>query len=529
MRTQFTNSAYLKNALERVLYARLASYIDENLKTLLQWHCNAHFNASNDNADRNPNTIAKLLLNADDHKGFLLPTELRTKELSILDVWVRERAFFMATVTRAEVLDRFRSRIGQIASGELSVQQARSLLREELDELRYEPSSGQEGTIKDLRTRERMNVALETNLLQVQGYGRWSRQQQTLDAFPAQRFVRVRMSKVPRGDWQDRFAQAVASTNSAGADIHSMTALVNHPCWTQLSVFGTPYPPFDFNSGMGLEPVDRQEAEDLGLLPDDNSVAEMMQPHDRGLNEGLESSPRIKDERLKTAIRETMQGLAKWEGNVLEFTDPNGTKPYSAEELVELWKEPLPDTFSKLPGKGLMQKQALIDWANDHEDFEKKYKNQYTDRWDDITRLHGRLKPADEVPSLYRGLKKSSEDVEGFLAGIKKNGYGVRDAYPVESWTKSEKSALHYARPHSRNFSVILEIENPNPAAFKDISPFIRELKHQNQLQKDTNPPITTESEWLFARGTKLKVRSISRDDEKRIIRINLQSERGTL
>ena len=49
-----------------------------------------------------------------------------------------------------------------------------------------------------------------------------------------------------------------------------MIALRNDPIWRKISRFGSPVPPFDFNSGMGLEEVNRFEAEALGVeLPED--------------------------------------------------------------------------------------------------------------------------------------------------------------------------------------------------------------------------------------------------------------------
>ena len=45
-----------------------------------------------------------------------------------------------------------------------------------------------------------------------------------------------------------------------------MIALKNDPVWTALSRFGRPWPPFDYDSGMGIADIDRETAETLGLL-----------------------------------------------------------------------------------------------------------------------------------------------------------------------------------------------------------------------------------------------------------------------
>ena len=79
-----------------------------------------------------------------------VPTELRTAELGLLPVWIRERSYFMAAVDRGEILDAFRTRAERVVAGDLTVHEARQQLHEDLDRMSYSPLPGQEGTIKDL-------------------------------------------------------------------------------------------------------------------------------------------------------------------------------------------------------------------------------------------------------------------------------------------------------------------------------------------------------------------------------------------
>lgn len=454
---------------------------------------------------------------SDAHKGMLMPTELRTAELSRLPVWVRERAFFMAAVDRGELLDSFATRMDKVVAGDLTVQEARQELHGELDKLGYAPQPGQEGTIKDLQSVRRMNVALETNVAQVQGYARWTRQQQALGGFPAQHFVRLRMSKVPRNNWHSRFADAVNRTTNAGANIPAMAALVNHPCWTALSVFGTPYAPFDFGSGMGVEPMDRGEAEALGIVPGPDAGpehAEMMRPQQRGLNESLESRPAIGLPRVRMAVSKALQGFAEWEGKTLKFTDPNGTRPYSADELDAVWQKPLPEGFDHL------QKDAFVDWVSDHKLFEKK---NATDKWEDLQRVHARLVNEKSPETLYRGMSFSPDALAEFLNGLeKREGYSVRPETPMESWTASPAAANLYARTGGKGWRVIVEAPKPDGGLFKDVSPLVRSLAPE--IRKQGNPPVQTESEWLLRTGAKFSYR-IEKDQEARLVRVVLGEE----
>jgi len=449
-----------------------------------------------------------------------VPSELRTKELAILPAWIRERAFFMASVDRAEVLDAFRDKVASMAGGELSLQQARKLLREDLGQLDYKPLPGQEGTIKDLTSERRMNVALQTNLLQVNGYARWTRQQGALDSFPAQRFSRHRMSVKPRENWPERFATAVGGQTD-GADIESMSALVNHPCWIRLSVFGSPYPPFDFNSGMGLDMMDRDEAEALGLLPGEDADpehADMMEPQDRGLNETLEASPAVRSQVIRAALADELQGFAKWDKDRIVFTDPNGTRPYTAAELADVWKQPLPKAFSELPGEGQMQKASYIEWAQDHARYENDpEKNKYPggkDYWADFHRVVSRLKPSGrEAGELFRGISfNSSRDLGSFLSGIERQGYGVRAEFPAESWTGSLAAARKYAT--QGDYRVLLRLPGGHSAA-RDVAPLTRAFaKEITGGESPQGKLAVTDDEILVPKPAKIRVKAIRRVQE---------------
>lgn len=83
--------------------------------------------------------------------------------------------------------------------------------------------------------------------------------------YPAQRLVRAGYRENPR-DWEARWEEAWQKVGGEGASRAEMVALNDSPIWSELSVFKLPYPPFDYNSGMLFEPVDYDEASELGLL-----------------------------------------------------------------------------------------------------------------------------------------------------------------------------------------------------------------------------------------------------------------------
>ena len=88
-------------------------------------------------------------------------------------------------------------------------------------------------------------------------------------AFPAYELVRVERRKLPR-DWSARWKKAANEVNWEGvARNGSMIALKTSPIWAALSRFGNPFPPFDFNSGMGVRDIKKSKCREIGLLGED--------------------------------------------------------------------------------------------------------------------------------------------------------------------------------------------------------------------------------------------------------------------
>jgi hypothetical protein len=87
-----------------------------------------------------------------------------------------------------------------------------------------------------------------------------------------------------------------------------MIALKTDPIWTDISAFDLPYAPFDYNSGMDLRDIDRDEAVDLGLIDEDDT----QNPEELSLNEGLSASvgAAVGESRLGFALGEWLGDLA---------------------------------------------------------------------------------------------------------------------------------------------------------------------------------------------------------------------------
>lgn len=92
--------------------------------------------------------------------------------------------------------------------------------------------------------------------------------------YPAWRLVRGGTRRVPRDDWDRRWAAAGFACGWQGACSDDYVALKDSPIWAELGdgaggfrdAIGNPFPPFAFGSGMTWKRVSREEAKELGLI-----------------------------------------------------------------------------------------------------------------------------------------------------------------------------------------------------------------------------------------------------------------------
>jgi hypothetical protein len=459
-----------------------------------------------------------------------VPSELRTAEWERVGQWEKERAFYSAAVTEAEILDEFRGWAQKVVEGSTDESTARVQLQLFLDRIGYKPEAGQEGTIKDLRSLRRLTVMLRTNRQLAQGYAQKVRgfSPAAIRLYPAWELVRLGpMPQAPR-EWQRRFVMAGGKLTADGR----MIALKDDKVWSVLGnkdefpdALGVDYPPFAWQSGMGWMEVKHKEAKKLGLLegwkvPETKPLASP--------NESLQTRPRVQSPALREALSEKLQGFAEWDGDVLRFTDPNGTRPMSAEKLADVWKRGIPQEFHRvhprvgdMPGgndEGLLQRFALARWVEDHNlfrrDDEKKKLPGRLDVFDDLLRLFQRIEPSKDMP-LWRGLSfKNAAAMREFIEELKKtNSYTPYTNKPVESWSVALSGARKYAA--NQPWRVILHCEQSNAA--RNISPLVRSIKDQIQ---SPNPkmPLVTDGEAVFfsnQRFTVTKIETVTKPNEK--------------
>lgn len=240
---------------------------------------------------------------------------LRTKDWAQVPLGLRDRAFFSAGVDDLNTVQLLKGKLGEALSF-LDREPDRAFMDRSkfVSEVRQAigAEEGDTGDLTDLSSQRRLELIYDFQVQDAAEFGRWKIGQDPdlLDAYPAQEFLRIESRRVPRQDWPERWV-------AAGGQIFDgrMIALKNDPVWTRLSRFGRPWPPFDFGSGMGIEDIGRDEAEQLGLI----SPGETVPPTEGDFNDGLTASVTDLDPDLVNKLGnwfgdqvEVKEGVAQW-------------------------------------------------------------------------------------------------------------------------------------------------------------------------------------------------------------------------
>lgn len=246
---------------------------------------------------------------------------LSSAEWSEIAVGLRERAFFSARIDDLRTLSYMQSQLGDALSlvqrnGGAFIDRSK-FIADTRNFLGAAP--GDTGMLTDITSADRLGLIYDFNIEDAMEYGRWRARQDPdiLDMFPADELTRVEQRMVPRG-WRRGPGGALiavpdeswpARWERAGGRIIDgrMIAPKGDPIWVAISRFGRPWPPFDFNSGMGLVDVSRAEAEDLGVIAKD---APAPAPQHLAFNHNLQASVPEASPALLEAFREIFGSTA---------------------------------------------------------------------------------------------------------------------------------------------------------------------------------------------------------------------------
>lgn len=267
-------------------------------------------------------------------------SRLRSAEWAAQPQALRDQAFFSAGVEQVKTLDAMRTKIQQ---GMQQVRTEGTLMNKArfVADLRalLGAAPGDSGDLTDLTSRRRLELIWDFQVADAHGHAahKAALDPNLLDAYPAYRLTRLESRRVPR-DWFVRWAAAGSAAGWAAASRRAMVALKTSPIWQHLSRFGRAWPPFDYNSGMGLEDVDRDEAESLGLLPKEEPPAERLQR----LREGSAQAQREWNDSLSASVKnlapELRDNLALHFGDQVTFK-PDGAALWTRQADYTDWEQ----------------------------------------------------------------------------------------------------------------------------------------------------------------------------------------------
>lgn len=252
-----------------------------------------------------------------------------SKEWEQLPAEIRLRAMFSARVEHERTLSEMQSRILSGLSGEKvdGATMDRSRFVEEMSQMvRATGYKRPEGTsrksVQNLRSRARLELIWNMNVAQARGYAKWlaDMNPDALENEPCYELIRV-MDRMEIRNWPQIWADAGgAFYDGAGSNDDypnapgRMIAKKTDPIWTRISRFNTPWPPFDWGSGMGLRDIGIDEAEAFGIVkPEDDfhEDARKVVVTAAGFNAGHSSSasnlPQPSKESLRSAFGDAIR------------------------------------------------------------------------------------------------------------------------------------------------------------------------------------------------------------------------------
>lgn len=277
-----------------------------------------------------------------------LGSALRSYQWDEQELAIREAAFFSARVESARLLSDMQRSIVDALSGNRTPGGAindRGRFISDMRKVAQQLGVGQLGKseITNMQGPARLGLIYDMQTRQARGFARWKTGQDAdmMNEWPAQRLIRISSRKEPR-DWEERWDQAAMAAGFVGVAKTGMVALKDSPIWRHLSRFGTPWPPFDYGSGMGVEDVDRGEAERLGLvLP-----GQIVQPTgEREFSDRMEASAaRISPE----MIEQLKEAGFEMQGNKLVFLAKLQREIARASGRVQVQSSPPPPTIEEV-------------------------------------------------------------------------------------------------------------------------------------------------------------------------------------
>ena len=217
----------------------------------------------------------------------LLPTDLGSDEVrEQLAADILRRSIFSARMEDLRHLAVIRDVCADVVAGAINQATARERLLASLARMGHSPLD--EGGISNPASIKRLDLIIDTQRQMAASVANIAAETPaTLEEWPAVELTRFVGKSVPRADWAERWNAAGESVGWEGAakgvggfPDWRMVALKSSPIWQALGdgaggyrdTLGNPFPPFAYGSGLAWADVSRDEAIELGLVPEEGGA-----------------------------------------------------------------------------------------------------------------------------------------------------------------------------------------------------------------------------------------------------------------
>lgn len=307
---------------------------------------------------------------------------MTTAEWQRMPVAVRVKSLFSATLTSAKAAQEITDYLTGFVRGEKAVNdkgkeyhvyQGRAEFVANMRERMLEEGFGKvlhDGTLdpeihdndlRDLRGCRRLQLIFDTQTEQAASFAQWQEGQDpdVLDVYPCQRFIRVRPVHTPR-PYHD-------------AAIGEVRRKDDLAFWIGLNRdYRLPWGPWGFNSGCGVEDVDRDEAEAQGVIKPTDKV----RPIKKDFLDGLEESVRGLDDKTRRWIQAQMENRVRFLGDTAVYL-PEKPRPAAPASV--------PSRPAKTPAQIAAQKERIADTIAARQQREAAARGQIARRlWQDF-------------------------------------------------------------------------------------------------------------------------------------------------
>lgn len=285
---------------------------------------------------------------------------LTSREWERVPAEIRDRAMFSARVENERLLagmqERLKARLALAKKDGRTMDRGVFIeeMREELRKVGYQRGDAKRGGLQDLKSTRRLGLIFDMNVAQAQGYARWKADQtpEGLGNEPAYELIRTR-ERLERRDWPviwsqrgGEFFSGAGSNPDYPAGPGRMIATKNDPVWTAISRFGTPWPPYDWGSGMGLRGIGRSEAEALGVIGPEDEVLPLAVPFNSGTRASVKEIP----EAGRESLRSTFGDAIRFDGDEVLFQ--RDTSPETHEQREQSITASLRDRARRVSDAG---------------------------------------------------------------------------------------------------------------------------------------------------------------------------------